>query len=355
MMTTNAVSFSPAALSEYLALRWLARPDTAWVGAYRPDRSTIQPIATVGVRTAEEVVAALRARLADIDPATTGLFLSGGIDSAILARLLPAGVRAYTIRFVAPGAIDESVRAARFAAIAGLRHHIIDVTWDDYEAAADWLMLHKRAPLHPVEVGLYKAALRAAADGLSTVLVGNGADSTFGGLDQLLSRDWSLTDFIKRYTFLEPERALKTPADILEIFTPWQRGDRFDTAGFLKVVHGEGVTQAFANAIRAAGCAWRAPYEDLHLGSPLDLARIRAGESKYLLRAAFQQLYGEAHVPEKIAFARPMDTWMANWRGPGRERSEFHSDLDVTTLTGEQRWLLWSLCRFLTHVEGLHG
>jgi asparagine synthetase B (glutamine-hydrolysing) len=351
-MIATRLCFNPKALSEYLALRWLARPETAWVGAYRPDRSTITPTAQIPVATADDVIDALSERLRDLPAGATGLLLSGGIDSAILARLLPRGLPAYTIRFDAPGAIDESRGAAAFAAAAGLDHHIVTVGWQDYMTATDVLMMRKRAPLHPVEIGLYKAALRANADGLTTLVVGNGADSTFGGLDRLLSRDWTFDAFVERYTFLEPARVLADPADVCAVFEAWRRADRFDTAGFLKTVHGEGVTQAFLNAVNAAGCEMRAPYEDLVLQGPLDLVRIRAGNSKYVLREAFARLYGSMPAPEKIAFARPLDVWLADWAGP--TRPEFRPDVDMAALTGEQRWLVWCLERFLGLMERLH-
>jgi asparagine synthetase B (glutamine-hydrolysing) len=352
-MIATAVRFSPHALSEYLALRWLALLETAWFGAYAPDRSTLSPAHQTTVTAAEEVLECLTASLSDVDPSTTALLLSGGIDSAILARLAPSGLRAYTLRFLAPSAVDESPAASHFASLAGLRHQVVDVTWADYEQATDWLTLRKRSPLHAVEVGLYKAALRASADGITTLIVGNGADSTFGGLDKLLARDWSPEAFKARYTFVDPRHALREPGDSDRAFAPWCRGAEFDTAGFLKIVHGEGVTQAFMNAIGAAGCVMRAPYEELVLGAPLDLARIRGGESKYILRDVFRQLYGTTIAPEKIAFARPMDHWLRDWRGP--VRPEFRPGLDMDAFTGEQRWLIWGLDRFLSLVERLHG
>jgi asparagine synthetase B (glutamine-hydrolysing) len=351
-MIATSLRYSPQALSEYLALRWLAGAETAWFGAYAPDRSTLAPPRQTTVADAEEVLDTLRASLSDIDPATTGLLLSGGIDSAILARLVPAGLRAYTLRFVAPGAIDESPAASHFASVAGLRHEVVDVGWPDYETATDWLTLRKRAPLHAVEVGLHKAALRASGDGLTTLIVGNGADSTFGGLDKLLARDWTPEAFLGRYTFVNPRRVLRECGDSERVFAAWSDGETFDIAGFLKVVHGEGVTQSFMNAIGAAGCAMRAPYEELVMGVPLDLARIRGGESKYILREVFRRLYGAELAPEKIAFARPMDHWLRGWRGP--ERPEFLG-FDIDEFTGEQRWLLWSLDRFLSLLERLYG
>jgi asparagine synthetase B (glutamine-hydrolysing) len=352
-MITSAVRFHPRALSEYLALRWLANPATAWWGAFRPDRASLSPSIQVRVGTADEIERALRNGLRDVNPHTTGLLLSGGIDSAILARLVPSGMRAYTIRFDSPGAIDESVMAARYAEVSGLRHSVVSVGWRDYLATSDTLAMRKRAPLHPVEVGLFRATQAARIEGITTLIVGNGADSTFGGLDNLLSRDWVFDAFVERYSFVDPARVLRDPVAICGVFEPWRRAEAFDVAGFLKTVHGEGVTQAFVNAIAAGGCAMRAPYEDLVLDGPLDLGRIRAGESKYLLRELFLRLYPGFEVPEKIAFARPMDRWLADWPGPSRP--EFRDDVSVAMLTGEQRWLLYALERFLTRVEELYG
>lgn len=333
----------PSCMSAYLALRYVPRAD--W--AFRPGIAARLPASRAGVQarvgSPTEIVDALRARLREVDPARTGLLLSGGIDSAILAALLPRGVRAYTIRFVAPGAIDESERAAAFAARAGLSHHVVDVTWQDYLEHAGALMQHKRAPLHAIEVALHVAARRAAADGVDTLVVGNGADSTFGGLDKLLSRDWTFDAFVERYTFVEPEHVLAEPRSVRPLFEPYRRGDGIDAIGFLKHVHGTGIVQSFENAIEAAGCSVRAPYEDLALSVSLDLARIRSGEPKYLLVGVFDTLFGGMPAPEKIAFARPMDRWLADWRGPARR--EFKPGLPA--LSGDQRWLVYCLESFL--------
>jgi hypothetical protein len=352
-MISSPVRFDSRALSEYLALRWLAGEETVWFGAFRPDRTALVSQVQLPVATPDDIEQALVVGLRDIDPRTTGLLLSGGIDSAILARLAPRGLRAYTIRFEAPGAVDESAMALRYAEATGLRHSVVSVGWSDYIATTDALSMRKRAPLHPVEVGLYRAAQAARIDGITTLLVGNGADSTFGGLDRLLSRDWTFEAFIERYTFLDPARVLRDPVASRHAFEPWRRGAAIDVAGFLKIVHGEGVTQAFMNGIGLGGCAMRAPYEDLVLDGPLDLVRIRSGESKYLLRELFRRLYPGFDPPEKIAFARPMDHWLAGWPGP--VRAEFRDDVDVAALTGEQRWLVYALERFLTRVEELYG
>ena len=57
------------------------------------------------------------------------LALSGGIDSASLARFMPKGSTAYTFRCVVPGmqVTDESPGAARYAEKCGLDHRIVDI------------------------------------------------------------------------------------------------------------------------------------------------------------------------------------------------------------------------------------
>ena len=338
------------AASAYLGLRYLPWPDLSWKAGVTPAWPAAKDAQLIGLHSPEAILATLRWLMAEATAGPhVGLLLSGGMDSAVLAALMPPGSPAYTIRFDAPGAIDESAAAAVYAGHCGLRHHSVTVTWADYQAHMDQLMQHKCSPLHPVEVGLYLAARQAAADGVETLVLGNGADSTFGGLDKLLARDWRPAEFVARYTFLNPHLALRESADIWPAFAPYARGEVFDTAGFLKTVHGQGVIQAFDNAIGAGGCRTAEPYERLYLDEPLDLARIRRGESKYLLRAVFAYLYPALNQPTKIAFARPMDAWLADWEGP--HRPEFRPDLDLAALTGEQRWLVYGLERFFNLLD----
>ena len=63
------------------------------------------------------------------------LALSGGIDSAILARFMPRGSKAYTFRCVVPGkeVTDESRQAAVWARANSLEHEIVEIRWEDME------------------------------------------------------------------------------------------------------------------------------------------------------------------------------------------------------------------------------
>ncbi len=338
-------------MSSYLTFRYVVDPEASWAPGVTPGLPEVSEDDQVVVSTSDEIHAALESLVAEAVSGVdeVGIFLSGGIDSAILAALLPSGTHAFSIRFVAEGAIDETVVAKRYAEAKGLDLHVVDVTWEDYLDMAPGLMRNKKSPLHAVEVGLFKAA-RAAADlGITTIMLGNGADSTFGGMDRLLSRDWSFDAFVKRYTFVDPASALVTPVSMLFEYEKYRKGDGIDVVAFLKRTHGIGIIQAFDNAIGAAGCRSVEPFEKLRLGRELDLERIRAGEPKYLLQSIFKGLYPGIEPPRKVPFARPMDQWLDTWEGP--RRPEFRPDLKIEEFTGDQRWLLWCLERFLDMVD----
>lgn len=111
-------------------------------------------------------------------------------------------------------------------------------------------MRHKRAPLHAIEVALHKAAVIAHADGVDTIIVGNGADSNFGGMDKLLSRDWSFDAFVARYTFVDPARVLTDPRSMRSVFAPYELDEVRDALGRLFALLGYPAHNPFAGLIQ---------------------------------------------------------------------------------------------------------
>jgi hypothetical protein len=324
-------------LSSYLAFRYIVKKNIGWKKEWVPPLPDDAFCKQKSVRTTEEIRAALREILAaEMRGKRVGLLLSGGIDSAILAAFLPKGTLAYTIQFTASSAVPEFKSAREYADAYSLDHRLVRVSWNDYLQNMDFLMRRKRSPLHAVEVALYKASLQASRDGVDALIVGNGADSTF-------------PEFVHRYTFIEPEQALREPRSVEEIYEPYRRESGFDVMQFLKVVHGQGIMQAFDNAIHAGGCDIIEPYERLSLSAPLDIPRIRRGESKYLLRSLFHSLYPDLLLQEKVPFARPMEEWLKNWKGP--RRPEFLPDLSMERFSGDQKYLLLSLERFMNLID----
>jgi hypothetical protein len=318
----------PFCISSYLTFRYVAKKNVAWKKGFLPIFPSQEQQSLFGVENEMDVLERLSFLLKDeLGKSTIGLLLSSGIDSAILAALLPRGTPVYTVYFKAENNIDESHFAKIYALHYHLEHHTVAVTWEDYLAYSDRLMLNKKSPLHAVEVGLFMASAQARRDGVELLILGNGADSTFGGLDKLLKQDWAFKPFINRYSFINPALAVNEPVSMVSLYEKYKCGELVDVQGFLKEVHGIGIIQAFDNAIHLGGCSIVAPYELLFLKKPLDLDRIRSGESKYILRKLFKTLYPGIQLPKKIAFARPMDEWLKDWRGP--RRKEFRTDIDM--------------------------
>ncbi len=66
------------------------------------------------------------------------------------------------------------------------------------------LMRHKGAPIHSIEVQIYKAAFMARQKGFTKMIFGENADIIYGGMDGLLSKDWLFGEFVKDILILCP-------------------------------------------------------------------------------------------------------------------------------------------------------
>ncbi len=125
-----------------------------------------------------------------------GMFLSGGIDSAVLltlmARLNAAPVRAYTAGFDVPGAADERAAAAAVAAALGARHETLEVT-----QAMVWRHLPEIVAAMDDPAADYAIIptwflARRARQEVKVVLSGEGGDEMFAGYGRYRSaaRPW---------------------------------------------------------------------------------------------------------------------------------------------------------------------
>ena len=135
-------------MSSFLTYRIIADMERCFAPGVEPRRFPF-PEKRLPVRDSQTLLAELeRATREACKDGKAALALSGGIDSAILARFMPKGSTAYTFRCVVPGmqVTDESPAAARFAAECGLKHEIIDIYWEDFEALTPKLMKHKGMP-----------------------------------------------------------------------------------------------------------------------------------------------------------------------------------------------------------------
>lgn len=341
-------------MSSYLAFRYIVFPNLGWTPKLIPKFPQSNNLAKFPVKNSKDINSNLKRIITNLykkhNPNRIGIMLSSGIDSAILASYLRPKSHAYTIKFMAPNTVDESIHAKTIAKQLDLNHHVVEVSWEDYKLNIRPLMLNKLSPLHPAEIGVYMAAKAAKKNGQDILVVGNGADSTFGGLDKLLSKDWIFKEFINRYTFVDPKLALNKPTSIKKVYETYRLGkNKINVQNFLKTVHGLGVIQMFENAMDCANVKMICPYEELFLDTPLDMERVRSGEPKYILRELFNNIFPNIKPLAKIPFARPMDNWLAFWKGP--KRKEFRNDIDISSFSGEQKWLIYCLEIFLEEIQ----
>ena len=146
---------------------------------------------------------------------------------------------------------------------------------------------------------------------------------------------------------------LAAPHEVTGVFEPYRNATGIDVEAFLREVHGAGIVQAFDNALTLGGVTMAAPYESLRHEGELDIARIRAGEPKYIVQGAFKLVYDTDRALPKVAFARPTDVWFSDWSGPV-PRPEFRSDVTerLADISGEGRWLTWCLSQFCGYLDG---
>lgn len=336
-------------LSSYIAFRYIWKDGVDFAEGFQ--HKNFRPVEEkdrIPVKSSEEIDQEIQKQFDELYAKydNIGILLSGGMDSANLAAYLKPGSHAYTFNS-ASGVFDADVeRSKRYCAKWKLNHHLIDITMEDYEKFTPIVMRHKFAPVHSIEPQIYKAAELAKKDGVQLVIVGESADLIFGGMDKLISPVWTFDAFVKRYTFLDPNLVLNKPVDQSELFERYREGENgINVLQFMDEVFSIESSSSYMNAFGAALMPYYDPYAKLVMAEPLDLNRVRNGEPKYLVRGLYAIKYPELEIPFKIPMPRPVDAVFKNWAGP--TRPEFRKDIDIDSLTGNQKWQLWCAERFL--------
>lgn len=341
-------------LSSYFAFRYIWKDGVDFAeGFQHKNYRPIDDRFRIPVRSSEDVDREIQRQFDGLYRKydNIGILLSGGMDSANLASYLKPGSHAYTFNSVS-GVFDADVERAKFYCKKfQLNHHLIDIGMDDYEEYTPIVIRHKFAPVHSIEPQIYKAALMAKLDGVQLMIVGESADLIFGGMDKLISPEWTFDEFVKRYTFLDPNLVLINPMDQSELFEKFRRGDTgIDVLKFMDEVFSIESSSSYMNAFGAAWMPYYDPYAKLVMGDPLDLNRVRNGEPKYLVRGLYSLKYPELEIPFKIPMPRPVDTLFNDWPGP-RGGGVFRDDIPIYELTGNQKWQLWCADLFLSMLE----
>ena len=340
-------------MSSYMAFRYIEdHSKDFYAGIHHKNFVPVPDAERITVHTSDEIDNEMEKQFAKLRKYKLGVLLSGGMDSAICASYMP-GCDAYTFRFL-NGAFqcEELKRAEYYAAYYGLTLHYVDISWETVKNHVYRVMKAKAAPVHSIEPQILQAALQAKNDGIEMMIVGESSDLIFGGMDQLLSKDWGFDDFMERYLFTKPEEVLTEPESMQYLFERYRRdGNRIDYLKFMDDVFSVESSGSYMNAFGAAGMPYYDPYARLKMGEALDLDRIRSGEPKYLIRELMEKKYPEIPVPNKLPMPRPVEEYFRNWSGP--KRPEFKKGLDMRLYTGDQKWQMWCLEEFLNMNEEL--
>ena len=334
-------------MSSYLALRYIEDDNSDFYpGLHHVNIKPVPKEQRIPVKTPSDIDTAIRQQLENFRDMKKGVLLSGGMDSAIVASYL-RGSDAYTFRFLGGKFKKEELsRAEYYAEYYGLKLHYVDISWDTVLKFLAPVMRAKAAPVHSIEPQIYQAAIQAQDDGAEIMFIGESSDLIFGGMDQLLSQDWTFDGFMKRYIFTNPADVLKEPESMQYVFERY-RTDRgmIDFLSFMDDIFSVESSSSYLNAFSAAGMKYYDPYAKLIMAEPLDLKRVRNGEPKYLIRALFSMKYPDMPIPDKVPMPRPVDEYFREWPGPSR--SEFRKDLDIAKFTGNQKWQIYCLEKFL--------
>lgn len=333
-------------MSSYMAFRYIENDEKEFYEGMK--HNNITPIADdqrILVKTVDDIDREIGKQMEQFKDKKKGILLSGGMDSAIVASYL-SGSDAYTFRFLG-GEFqkEELARAEYYAKFYGLTLHYVDITWDTVISHLDACMKAKCAPVHSIEPQILQAALQAKADGVEMMFVGESSDLIFGGMDGLLAKDWTFEEFMNRYIFTKPEDVLVEPESMQYLFERYRKGDMIDFLTFMDDVFSIESSSSYLNAFAVAGMPYYDPYAKLKMADELDLYRVRHGEPKYLIRELMAKKYPEIPVPNKVPMPRPVDEYFKTWEGP--TRPEFRKDIDMSKFTGNQKWQMYCLEKFL--------
>ena len=255
----------------------------------------------------ELIVSAVRFRM--ISDVPLGSYLSGGLDSTIIAAL--AGhVHTWTVG--TPGQ-DEFSWARMAAEHLETEHHEVLVTADEFRATVTEMVRRRREPLCvPNEVLLRR--MTQAVKSLNTVILsGEGADELLFGYDRIFrwaagADRWDLNSFARLYAYgSEPD--LEIVEDAVAPF--YHRGSPLEiVAAFFQVAHLHGLLRRLDDATMACSVEARTPFVDYRLvermsGVPFDW-RMPDGVVKAPLKRIFASMIPAAIIErEKVGF--PVD------------------------------------------------
>ena len=191
-------------------------------------------------------------------------------------------------------------------------------------------------------------AEQAKKDGIDGLIFGESADCIFGGQSGLFAKNWPIDEFVERYTYVMPSKVLKDYKIIMDPYIRYLNDNKVEISKFMGDFYYRESVGSYDNPCELANIEFIGPYTKMYLADELDLERINAGDSKYLVRELYKELYNNIKSAPKTPMPRAVDQWLANWQGP--QRDEFLPNC-IKGFTGDQKWLVYALECFLNLLE----
>jgi asparagine synthase (glutamine-hydrolysing) len=226
-------SLDTSALSEYFTHRAVSAPRTLWRGISKLAAAHIlcwserepmavkrywtgAPAGRKPMRIAEaaeliesELSQAVESHLAADVP--VGIYLSGGVDSSLVAALTAARARPHAFTVGVEGGYDETAFAAEIAARFDLPHHVLHLESGNYSDALDgWIYFNDDPVSDPSALALLLLSREARRSGMKVMLSGEGADELFCGYSSYL-----------RYQAVRAIRQIPLAACALRMASSW--------------------------------------------------------------------------------------------------------------------------------------
>jgi asparagine synthase (glutamine-hydrolysing) len=202
-----APDLDPAGVADYFALGYVAGPGTIFRGVdqlppghvlsweWRSGRLDLQPywrpaLPPASGRPSEDLVAeteellerAVRSRLVADVP--VGVFLSGGVDStlvaALAARNTSRAVKTFAVGYDT-GTVNETAAARRAAQVIGTEHHEVTLTVHDVRHRVPSVLSALDQPIADQALVAGNAVAECARGAVTVAVGGEGADELFCG------------------------------------------------------------------------------------------------------------------------------------------------------------------------------
>jgi len=309
-----------------------------------------------------------------ISDVSVGLLLSGGIDSAVIAKVMAMNcnhrINTYTIGFEGKGDFNELVDAEETAKLIEAEHHSLIISKNEYLNFFYCSFLYTEEPISETTIPALYYVCRLASKDLKVVLAGQGADEPLAGYKRYLGEKYiskystalkyipeglinnylPRNERIKRAIYAsqfsnELERFLAvytifSPSDKEKLYKNYEQNEfvNYDL-GLIKKLYDK--THNFSDALNkllfidtrlslsddlllfgdkmsmANSLEMRVPYLDVDLVSFLETLpssfKLHGITNKYIHKKALKKWLPEKIIDrKKRGFATPMDEWLRN-------------------------------------------